>query len=360
MRKILYLLLMLVLSCNIAFAEDITITSSVDRTEVEFGDRIQLTLQIKRPLTSQGNTRTLNNGGFSFSFNSFNMMGGMDDIDFNIENIPDFDILGRSTSQQSRSINGKGESVKQITLSIVPQKIGELIIPAFSIKDKDGQEHTSQAIKIKVNEVAKDPDEEGQASTSSSSNEDDEDSNAQLAVSNTQRGKDNSFNSFNLMLGFGLGLVLVVLIIMFVAYMAGNSARRVADKSSAQTVEDAVIVKEEKKAENVQPAKPVAEAIDFDTATAKLKAQYKEVSSEFYKKYFEIFKKACCNNQNISMDMTYTELLNKCKDIAGTSNIRDAADRLADEIELVMYANRMPQRQLTAINSDIREILNSL
>ena len=58
--------------------------------------------------------------------------------------------------------------------------------------------------------------------------------------------------------------------------------------------------------------------------------------------------------------MTYDELLNKCNELAGTQNITQATSRLAFDIETVMYANSMPKRQLIKIESDIKEVLNSL
>ena len=164
MRKIFTAILMLIAFTSIVFAEDITISTSVDRTEVEFGDTIELTVQIKKPTESSSGSfpNSFNSSGFSFSFNSssFSSMNGLNDIDFDIESVPGFDIAGRRQSSQSRMINGVGESIKSIILSLVPQKEGTLVIPAFSMKDKDGKEHSSQPITINVKKVADDPEEE--------------------------------------------------------------------------------------------------------------------------------------------------------------------------------------------------------
>lgn len=348
-------------------AEDISLTSSVDRTEVEFGDQIQLTVNIKKTLTSESNnTQNFSSHGFTFSFNSFNM-SNMNDIDFRVDNIPDFDIMGRSSSQQSRSINGKGESVKQVVLTLVPQKVGELTIPAFSMKDKDGETHSSEPIKIKVNQAAEDPDDDENVITAQDE-EGEENSNTpqnnKQASSQPMHSKPQpkESNWFNTLLYLGIGIILIVILIIVCAVVAGKKINKVGNEKAEETkVEDAVIIKQEEPVKPEEPMKPVVEKVEFETIVASLKVQYKEVSVEFYRKYFELFKKACCyRNQNLSLDMTFDELLDKCGKIAGTNNITQASARLAFEIETVMYANRMPNRQLIAIESDIKEVLNSL
>ncbi len=365
MRKLLFSILMLLVCASMVLAEDITISAGVDRTEIEFGDQIQLTVNIKKALTSQ-NTQSFSNNGFSFSFNSFNM-SSMNDIDFRVENIPDFDIMGRSSSQQSRSINGKGESVKQIILTLVPQKVGELTIPAFSMKDKDGEEHHSDQIKIKVNQAAEDPDEDENVITAQD-NEGEENINEsqQNGPASSQpmhsKPQPKESNWFNTLLYAGIAIILFVILIIVFAIVAGKKTDKPdTDKVDNAKIEDAVIVKQEEPAKQEEIVKPDVEKVEFETIVASIKIQFKEVSVEFYRKYFELFKKACCyRNQNLSMDMTYDELLDKCSKIAGTDNIKQASTRLAFEIETVMYANRMPNRQLIAIESDIKEILNSL
>ena len=354
---------MLLACAGMVLAEDITISAGVDRTEIEFGDQIQLTVNIKKALSSQ-NTQTFSNNGFSFSFNSFNM-SGMNDIDFRVENIPDFDIMGRSSSQQSRSINGKGESVKQIILTLVPQKVGELTIPAFSMKDKDGEEHHSDPIKIKVNQAAEDPDEDENVITAQDNEGEENINKPQENAASSQpmhsKPQPKESNWFNTLLYAGIAIILFVILIIVFAVVAGKKPNKPGDKAETDKVEDAVIVKQEEPVKQDEIAKPDVEKVEFETIAASLKIQFKEVSVEFYRKYFELFKKACCyRNQNLSPDMTYDELLDKCSKIAGTDNIKQASARLAFEIETVMYANRMPNRQLIAIESDIKEILNSL
>lgn len=345
-RLFITLLLVFSLCCTAVFSEDITISSEVDRREIEFGDQIQLTVSIKKPL-SQGNTGAFSHNGFSFSFNSFNM-NNMEDVDFDISSIPNFDIIGRRSSQQSRSVNGKGESVKQIILSLVPQGVGDYTIPAFSLKDKDGQEHSSEPIKIKVSQVAEETEE-----AKSAENEDRDNSTA-----DESKSENNLFTAF---LVLGVVLILVVAGVMIFAYMFGSKGSNPSGKAGERNsgIEEAVIVEKETVAE--MPKKPEVERVEFGTISASLKAQYKEINAEFYRKYFELFKKACCYRSNLlSKDMTFDELLLKCGELAGTNNIKQAASRMAHDIELVMYANSTPNRQLIAIESDIKEILNSL
>ena len=355
-------MLMLILFSSMVFAEDITISTSVDRTEVEFGDTIELTVQIKKPTESSPgfSSNSFNSSGFSFSFNSssFGSMGGLNDINFDIDNVPGFDIAGRRQSSQSRMINGVGESVKSIILSLVPQKEGTLVIPAFSLKDKDGKEHSSKPITINVKKVADDPEEETVTTAESDNSKED---NSSVNQNNEAKKENTLFNFY-----FILGIILVFLIIGIIAFFYFfDNLSKARNKASEKSVEDAVIVKEEKKAAKEESKEPVkhenVERVEFATIAASLKVQYKEVSPEFYKKYFELFKKACCyRSKTLSKDMTYDELLDKCCELAGTDNITQASSRLAHDIELVMYAGSMPNRQLIAIETDIKEVLNSL
>ena len=351
---------MLLTFTSMVLAEDITITSSVDRTDVEFGDTIELTVQIKKPTesTSSNIPNSFSSNGFSFSFNSssFSSMGGLDNIDFDIEAVPDFDIAGKRQSSQMRSVNGVGESIKQLSITLVPQKIGTLVIPAFSMKDKDGKEHSSKAIMINVRKVADDPAEESPASTSDESDNQNNDSNN--VSNNTQAKKENTLFNFY----FVLGIILIFVIIGMIgfAYFFDHISR--ANKTrKTDEIEDAVIVKDEPKPVQEQVKEEKVEKVEFATIVASLKVQYKEVSPEFYRKYFELFKKACCyRSKALSKDMTFDELLNKCSELAGTNNIVQATSRLAHDIEMVMYAGSMPNRQLLAIENDIKEVLNSL
>lgn len=362
MRRVFTAMLMLILFTSIVFAEDITISTSVDKTDVEFGDTIELTVQIKKPTESSSvfSNNGFNSSGFSFSFNSsgFSSMGGLNDIDFDIESVPGFDIAGRRQSSQSRIFNGVGESVKSIVLSLVPQKEGTLVIPAFSMKDKDGKEHSSKPITVNVKKVADDPEEETGTAAESDNNKEDNSNVSQ----NNEAKKENTLFNFYFILGIILVFVIIGIIAFFYFFDNLSKERR---KASEQSVEDAVIVKEEPKSSKEESKAPVnqekVEKVEFATIAASLKVQYKEVSPEFYRKYFELFKKACCyRSKTLSKDMTYDELLNKCSELAGTNNITQASSRLAHDIEQVMYAGSMPNRQLIAIETDIKEVLNSL
>ena len=346
---VLSLIMLLAFAC-MSLAADITISSSVDRTDVEFGDTIELTVSIRRPMENKPISRSFGNGGFSFSFNSssFSSMGMDDDFDFNIDNIPNFDIAGRRQSSQSRMVNGVGESVKQIILTLVPQKEGSLVIPAFSMKDKEGKEHSSTPITINVRKAAEDPEEEDLSSTNTS-NENSNDN----GIKDPEAKKENNLFNFILTIVIVLTVALVA-IIAFATYIGSKPKKN-------NDIEDAVIVKEEPQNPVESVKKQGVEKIDFASKYASLKKEYKEVSNEFYRKNFDLFKKACCyTNSTLSEDMTFDELLKKCNELAGTNNIKQATGRLAEDIEMVMYANAMPNRQLSKIESDIKEVLNSL
>lgn len=349
------IIMLVVFSCAV-FAADITISSSVDRTDVEFGDTIELTVSIKKPMENQPMTQHFGGNGFSFSFNSssFSSMGIDDDVDFNIDSIPNFDIAGRRQSSQSRMVNGVGESVKQIILTLVPQKEGSLVIPAFSMKDKDGKEHNSTPITINVRKAAEDPDDEEPLVASSGSDE-----TSRTNYKSPEAKKENTL--FNILLNVGIALVFVVFAIIAFASYIGKKNREQTDKMNETAVEDAVIVKEEKKKAEELVVKKDVEKIDFTSRYDSLKRQYKEVSNEFYRKSFDLFKRACCSqSKSLSEDMTFDELLKKIGELAGTKNIEDASSRLSQDIEMVMYANSMPDRKLIELETDMKELLNSL
>ncbi len=361
MRRIFITILMLLAFTSMVLAEDITISSSVDRNDVEFGDTIELTVQIKKPTesTSMKIPNGFSSNAFSFSFNSSSfssISGGLDNIDFDIEAIPDFDIAGKRQSSQMRSINGVGESIKQLIITLVPQKVGTLVIPAFSIKDKEGKEHTSKPLMINVKSVADDPAEE--ESVASATNESDNQNDGSNTIKSPEAKKENTL--FNVFLLLGLILVIVIVGIIAFAYFfdsIGKSNNQVKDNN----VEDAVIVKEESKPAQEPVKEEKVENVEFETISASLKFKYKEICPEFYKEYFELFKKACCyRSKTLTQDMTFDELLKKCSEIAGTDNIVQATSRLSHDIEMVMYAGSMPNRQLIAIETDIKEVLNSL
>ncbi len=361
MRKLLITLLFVLLATSVAWADGISISSSVDRTEVEFGDTIQLTVSIKKASESKPQTHSFSNGGFSFSFNNFSM-SSMDDVDFNVEEIPGFDIAGKRQSSQSRMINGVGESVKQIILTLVPQKEGELVIPAFTTKDSDGKIYNSEPINITVKKPAEDPEEDETAVASS--NDDDETANDKDVRLPDTKKENEAGLFFKILVGMGILIVTLAIIILCSApYIAARARKQNEEKSISSDEQTEAVDKkaDESDKDSQETVQEVHERVDFSSIVASLKASHPQINSEFYKKYFEYFKKACCyENQHLSQDMTYDELLQKIKEMAGTNNIKDAAARLARDIEMVMYANSMPDRQLFSIESDIKEILNSL
>jgi hypothetical protein len=282
----------------------------------------------------------------------------MNDIDFNIESIPNFDIMGRSQSSQSRMVNGVGESTKKIVLSLVPQKEGELIIPEFSIKDKDGEEHHSEVIKINVKK-GNAPQEEKVQENSSGEEEND---NINIKENEPNQEKESNNFLFKVLLYIGIAFIAVFVIIIVAVYLlTHNTGKKSVENQN--TIEDAEIVEVESvsKPESKPIEKENVEKVDFTSIAASLKVQYKEVTLEFYEKYFDLFKKACCyRNKSLSKDMTFDELFKKCMEIANTDNIKQAASRMAYDIEMVMYAKTMPNRQLISIETDIKEILNAL
>ena len=331
----------------------------------------------------QSQTHSFNNGGFSFSFNSFNMSSMVDDIEFNVENIPGFYIHGKRQTSSSRMVNGVGESVKQIILTLVPEEVGEATIPAFSLKDADGKEHSSEPIKITVNKPANEPDDDeddDKATAKDNEEKDDDDDEIKNNSAAKDRSSDNNssekqteqktFNNIlkGILIFIAIALIIFIIIGIVIRKASKNwiletsdsenkneTANQEAQVSAADNAQDI------KKEPEIKVQKPEIEKVEFETIVASLKIQYKEINQDFYKKYFEVFKMACCyRNKALTTDMTFDELLNKIVKIAGTGNIKHACSQIRGEIEGVLYAGIMPGRQLHAIESDIKEILNSL
>ena len=96
-----------------------TLSASVDRTLIEQGDILQLTLTANFQTTTRGPDLSLLR--------------------------QDFDVLGSQASSQLRVINGQFTATTSWDIQMIPKRLGTLIIPAFQVEQAQ-----SQPIQIEV------------------------------------------------------------------------------------------------------------------------------------------------------------------------------------------------------------------
>ena len=323
-RLMLTALLLLLLSGQQGFA--LTIDAEVDRTEVGFGESLNLVVTLTQDLgPGQGQT--------------FSMP--------RIGSIPGFDIASTRSGQSTSYINGVGSARTQVLYELVPQEPGKFTIPAFSFADGSGQTHTTKAIEITVLPPA--------AQESAESEE-------TPASKTPEAGKEGSV-IFTVLLVAGLMLAAVIAPFLILSAVfnkrnpsAGRGHEHSAGNSAANAVEDAEIIA-------AAPAStPVSrQSVDFAGEVARLKRQHPEADKTFYQKYFQLFGKAAlAGSSNLSESMTSDEMLAKASAMCESDAARQACRRLAGDVELTLYANRQPARAFAAIDADAREIINAI
>lgn len=204
MRKIFAVALFLVLTLSTIFAAGFTIEATVDKNTVEFGESLQLVVTLSQ----------------EFSY------GRRQNISLpQISNIPGFDIASTRSGQSTSIVNGVGVVKAQMVYELVPQSAGDFVIPAFTFKDQDGNEATSQAIQVKVAPPTP-------AVTETVANEDGRQENVQ-----SEAGAGRSMFKAFLMLGG----ILILFIAVPVAYLSYKSGQ-VGKNTRWDKVEDAVVV----------------------------------------------------------------------------------------------------------------------
>jgi len=327
LRSLKWLLIIsaMLLVASLSGAAELSVDAQVDRAEVGFGESFNLIVIITQNLSS-GRSHRLSVP--------------------TINSIPGFDIASTRSGQSTSFINGVGVSRSQVVYELVPQQPGKATIPAFSFSDPDGNQYTSKPIEINILTPEETPAETpGQPE-------------APRTISNKAGGY-----FFKIVLIAGLVFGLIVAIPFFLYAFSGNG-NQAADysaaaaglkppgKSEPQTVEDAEII--------TLPAvsREIYVRVDFGAEVARLKSECPEAGIEFYRRYFEIFRAALIGNSSIaSSDLTVDELFVKVCGQFPRNDIALACQRLAGDLELVMYANRPPTRQFSGIDSDAREIL---
>ncbi len=323
-RTVIAAIILLLFSVlQIAVASEFSVDARVDRTDIGFGESFSLVVTVSQSLVN-GRSQRLSLP--------------------NIERIPGFDIVSTRSGQSTRFINGVGETSSQVFYELVPQKPGKIVIPAFSISDPMGETHSTKPIEVNVAEPARVSEETPE--------------NAEDAPK-----RNTGFNLFRVLIIAGVFLGALVGILFVISSLTGNKDVSGGDSSFDNNVEDAQIVQEidaNGAFESIKESRP-AKKIDFNSEILKLKLDFPEADRHFYKKYFDIFKASIItSNSNISSDMTADEMFHRVVNYCGSELIAAACKRIGNDLEMVLYANRSPLRNFSAIDEDAREIISAI
>lgn len=318
------LILLLCLTASVQ-AQTFSIQAEVDRDQIGFGESLNLVITITQSLDS-GRAQRVSVPAVS--------------------NIPGFDIASTRTGQSTTFINGVGQTRSQVLYELVPQKAGKLVIPAFAFKDPAGNDHSTDPIEVAVaaeEEAAAEPVSQNEREAST------------VGSGSTTGGLFRSM----LLLGVLLGVIVAVPFVI-----SAFIRRRPAAESGP---EDAVILSVADTPATVNATsgniatKPARPAIDFLTAVAVLKREHPEVDKEFYRRYFECFKEAAIGRSaGLGGNMTADELFAKICEFSPGQSTAQAVKRLGIDLEMVLYANRAPERSFSAIDADAREIMRAI
>lgn len=323
-KGILVLFLCLVIFIPCVSGAEFSIEAQVDKTEVAFGESLTLLITISQQLGSGGTSRMLTP---------------------NIDQIPGFDIASSRTGQSTSYINGYGSAKNQVVYELVPKEPGKKSIPSFSFTDPEGKTHSTKAIEINVLPPVEESAEEPEAPQAN------------------QQGNETGKSSFKglLIIGMIFALLVAIPFVLSAIYTRkqkpttrwqenSNSGLK---KKSDPNVVDAEIVDA-----NPKKSPPIRKKIDFSAAVLDLKRNFPEVNSDFYHQYFAIFKQASIGkSQILSDDMTPDEMLEQISTTTPSATVRQAAERLAKDIEMVMYAGNIPSRTFALIDEDVRSLL---
>jgi len=341
--RIRCLLLLLLLSLSTALhAQSFSVSAEVDRNQIGFGESLSLVITVSQSLNAGVNHR--------ISIPA-------------VSSIPGFDIAGTRSGQSTSFVNGVGQTQSQILYELVPQNAGKITIPAFSFKDPEGNMHSTKPIEVEVLPAAEEPEKPENPAEPSPARE-------------SRGDATNSLFSALLFLGFLLaGLVALPFIMSaFFSRNAVSSAERpnettaagfntgpgmgqaARDSGGRSQTEDAVVL--ERTGDSVKPA---AAKINFADAVAKLKREFHDADSAFYRRYFELFRGAAlCRSSILTENMTADELFRKINETVVSDGVKAASHRLAADLELVMYANRPPARAFSVIDADANEIIRAI
>ncbi|MGM0599943.1 MAG: BatD family protein [Candidatus Rifleibacteriota bacterium] len=298
------------------------IKAEVDRTEVAFGEALTLAVTITQELGAGGNVRMMTP---------------------NIEQIPGFDIASSRSNQSTRFINNYGYARNQIVFELVPREPGKKTIPAISFKDPEGKMHSTDPIEITV-------------LPSEKTEQEPEDK------TETKDEKESGGYLFKGLLIAGIVFVFLIAIpFVLSSFFSNNKESSVAEiEQTSDSIKSAVTEAEiiEEKVKNIVPDKKY---FDFSAELAELKKRYQEFDKEFCGEYFALFKKAAVNkNSALSKDMTPDELMKKITELSDSKGVKEAGQKLAIDIEMVMYAGQKPARNFKAIEEDVGLVLRAI
>ena len=339
MPRIRCLLLLLLLSIStVLHAQSFSVSAEVDRNQIGFGESLNLVITVSQSLSAGVNHR--------ISIPA-------------VSSIPGFDIAGTRSGQSTSFVNGVGQTQSQILYELVPQNAGKITIPAFSFKDPEGNIHSTKAIEVEVLPAAAEPEKPAEPSPAK------------------EQRSDASFSLFRALLILGIVLAsLVALPFVLSAFFSRNAASSVvngqnevaaaasgsvtirparSDEGRSQ-VEDAVVLEQAGKSIKAKPAK-----INFADAVARLKREFHDADSAFYRRYFELFRQTILSHSSSLTDnMTADELFRRICEMVTIDGVAAASRRLAVDLEQVMYANRAPVRAFSVIDADANEIIRAI
>jgi len=339
--RIRCLLVLLLLSLSTAlYAQSFSVIAEVDRNQIGFGESLNLVITVSQSLSAGVNHR--------ISVPA-------------VSSIPGFDIAGTRSGQSTSFVNGVGQTQSQILYELVPQNAGKITIPAFSFKDPEGNIHSTKPIEVEVLPAAAEPEKPVEPSPAK------------------EQRSDTSFSLFRALLILGIVLgSLVALPFILSAFFSRNAVSSSADgqneagpavfnSASIKThstrsdegrnqVEDAVVLEQAGNSIKSKPAK-----INFADAVAKLKREFHDADSAFYRRYFELFRQTILSHSSSLTDnMTADELFRRICEMVTIDGVATAARRLAVDLEQVMYANRPPVRAFSVIDADANEIIRAI
>jgi len=336
----IWCLLLLLLSLSTALhAQSFSVSAEVDRNQIGFGESLNLVITVSQSLSAGVNHR--------ISIPA-------------VSSIPGFDIAGTRSGQSTSFVNGVGQTQSQILYELVPQNAGKITIPAFSFKDPEGNIHSTKPIEVEVLPAAAEPEKPAEQSPA-------------------KEPRSDSANSLFRAL-FVLGLILAGLVALpfvisaffsrtEVSSVSGNqsgagNAGFVSDSGSTGQkkgfdgrgqIEDAIV----EPAGSLDKSRPAG--INFADAVARLKREFHDADSAFYRRYFELFRQAAISHSSsLTENMTADELFRRINETVTFDAVKVASHRLSADLELVMYANRPPARAFSAIDADANEIIRAI
>jgi len=328
-------------SASFIEAQEYSINTQVDRTTVNFGESLNLTITLTQSLASTGGKG----------------LGAP-----NINTIPGFDIISRQSAHNMTMVNGVGQIQVQSIFELVPQKAGDLVIPSLSVRGPDGKTSSTKEIPIKV----KPPNEEPEQTKEKESTPPESDDTEQRSGMSLIKG---AFIFFAV-------IALVIAAPIFLSWVLNRDTKKsrkweedtVEAKSSSQAavvdreyspasekeeVEDAVIAPslatEQKKIK-----------IDFERDVEILKRMHPDVGVEFYRAYFDLLRRALLSRcPDIDPMMTPDEIVKRLTE-SSFPDVSVCARRLGNDWEAVAFAHTSPSRNFTAIHQDSQAVLKSL